>query len=297
MNTRATWLKALDAQIEQYLLIRSGGYSAYQEKDYLDRKQSRHELEVEETKLLLADPVFVTAEMCELVEVAQRTFTPEPLREHELMTKAGFLLFERPVEVTHGALGDQIDLPYAGFSWASVKETEESPNPYAAHFAFYVDWDNLDGETREQLKPLAGTTSGLLLAESINLWFGEDPKPSERDRRRLVQTTFRLMREFKPASRYSTKERPDRATRKRAKRAGLPEPEILVVRLRRERSLAERIGGSANYAYRFMVSGHWRNQWFPTQHEHRQVWISPYVKGPGDKPFKPPQGRVFNLFR
>jgi hypothetical protein len=129
------------------------------------------------------------------------------------------------------------------------------------------------------------------------LFTADPPDPDAHDLSRLVQSTLALMRDFRPASRYSSRERPDRASRKRAKRVGLPEREITVVRLRRDQKSSENTGTSIDYAFRFMVSGHWRNQWFPSLQTHRQTWIAPYVKGPDDKPFRPPQRRVFNLYR
>lgn len=40
----------------------------------------------------------------------------------------------------------------------------------------------------------------------------------------------------------------------------------------------------ANYSHRFIVSGHWRNQWLPSVGLHRQQWIAPFVKGPDEAP-------------
>jgi hypothetical protein len=53
----------------------------------------------------------------------------------------------------------------------------------------------------------------------------------------------------------------------------------------------------ANYSHRFIVSGHWRNQWYASGQVHRQIWISPYVKGPEDQPLVVRPRRVFSLVR
>jgi hypothetical protein len=270
-ENRPGWQKAFDEQIAQYLSIVET-WSVPQpvrpdgKVDPPDKDSLRHR-EIEEQKLLHAEPIFVTAEMCDLVEAARPTFELEPLVESDFLVKAGFLHFEKTV-----------DSVLDGFAWSLMKWPANATDPYSAHFTFYgtmnatiIEWD-LDKP------PTAGASQDTYL-------------------RGVAQTTLRLMREFRPASRYSTRERPDRAGRRAAKRAGLPEPEILVVRLRRERSLSERLGGSANYAYQFMVSGHWRNQWFPSSHTHRQVWIAPYITGSDDKPFRPPSRRGFHFNR
>jgi hypothetical protein len=73
----------------------------------------------------------------------------------------------------------------------------------------------------------------------------------------------------------------------------------VIVRLRREAG-DEPPGeenGEANYSHRFIVSGHWRNQWYPSEKLHRQIWISPYVKGPEDKPLIVRPRRVFQWQR
>lgn len=301
MHQRAAWLQAIDAQIEQYLWLSSGaaGRRAVRREPGgsdapADPGISQHQFDVEIGKLLNGDPVFVTAEMCDLVEAAAATFRPEPLFEHDLMTPMGFLLFERPLELLEEGEplpGEPAIMTYAGFSWAGIQWPADAAEPYCVHFSFYTSWNATNPAGRLPSEP------DLLLFESLDVWLNREPLANQLERLRLIETTLRLMREFRPASRYSTRERPDRATRKRARRAGLPEREIHVVRLRREQSPSERIGGAVNYSHRFVVSGHWRNQWYPSLSAHRQTWISPYVKGPDDKPFRPPRRRIFNFDR
>lgn len=77
-----------------------------------------------------------------------------------------------------------------------------------------------------------------------------------------------------------------RHARRRCLRAGLP-PEatsMRVVELRRQSSRDGGDGGSVDYSHRWIVSGHWRNQWMPSIETHRLQWIAPHVKGPDDKP-------------
>ena len=40
----------------------------------------------------------------------------------------------------------------------------------------------------------------------------------------------------------------------------------------------------AGYSHRFIVRGHWRNQWFPSLDRHQPIWIEPFVKGPVGTP-------------
>lgn len=77
----------------------------------------------------------------------------------------------------------------------------------------------------------------------------------------------------------------DRATRRRLERAGLPTEPVRVVSVRRPTGA----GGSTStdrrdWSHRWVVSGHWRRQWYPAAGVHRTIWIDPYVKGPDDAP-------------
>lgn len=117
---------------------------------------------------------------------------------------------------------------------------------------------------------------------------------------KLLQTTFRLMQQRLASKRLHL---PHRTMRHEAKRLGVrPDTEIVVVRLRRERDEDEWLDdsgapGEANYSHRFIVSGHWRNQPYPSENITRQIWISPYVKGPEDKPLIVRPRRVFTWTR
>lgn len=43
-------------------------------------------------------------------------------------------------------------------------------------------------------------------------------------------------------------------------------------------------GTTSAYRHRWMVRGHWRQQWYPSLGLHRPVHIAPYLKGPADAP-------------
>lgn len=82
--------------------------------------------------------------------------------------------------------------------------------------------------------------------------------------------------------------RADRAMRRRFVREGRPEPsEVTVIELRRPVGAAEAqppLGAPVDWSHRWMVDGHWRNQYHPSDGSHVPTWIAPYVKGPDDKP-------------
>ncbi|MFF5522570.1 hypothetical protein [Streptomyces coeruleorubidus] len=73
---------------------------------------------------------------------------------------------------------------------------------------------------------------------------------------------------------------PDRATRKRLRRLGHEPASVRLIGLRRPKPGPEKGDGSREYHYRWIVRGHWRQQWYPKRQVHRPVWIAPHVKGP-----------------
>lgn len=88
----------------------------------------------------------------------------------------------------------------------------------------------------------------------------------------------------------------ERKARRRARRAALPDDgQVEVVHLRRRVPVDPETGGGprdVNWTHRWSVSGHWRNQWYPSENRHKPVWIAPYVKGPDDLPYVP-KDRVY----
>ena len=269
---------------------------------------------VEEEKLLGADPYYVSTEMCEVIDAARETFEPEPILATDFLSEAGFVYFARPFNLT-----DMFDKPVAlaGFSWSpmlvynpdqvTVQETIEGVSvnqtaEFTGHgviISLYViptaEWEVAD----------LGPRPSILPSHHTPWWFGMTFEGNERDETgrataalqwwKLAQTTLRLMQQ-KIGHRYHL--RPERATRRRAAREGWADRDIVVVRLRREAGEEHHeTHGEANYSHRFIVSGHWRLQPYPSEGISRQIWISPYVKGPEDQPLVVRPRRVYTFDR
>jgi hypothetical protein len=100
----------------------------------------------------------------------------------------------------------------------------------------------------------------------------------------------------------ATEEAPlDRHARRRIEQSGWDgEPIVRVIRLRRIVSHPSQPGDAAavDWSCRWVVRGHWREQpCGPKQSERRTIFIAPHVKGPEDKPVKPPRATVFAVVR
>lgn len=86
-----------------------------------------------------------------------------------------------------------------------------------------------------------------------------------------------------------TIERPEKSVRRAYGRAGREDPEVSVIDLRHQYVPQDKDPGgdttSRHYRYRFVVSGHWRNQAYGPDHSlRRRQWVPSYVKGPDGAP-------------
>lgn len=43
-------------------------------------------------------------------------------------------------------------------------------------------------------------------------------------------------------------------------------------------------GTEVEWSHRWLVRGHWRQQWYASEGVHRAIYINPHIKGPEDKP-------------
>jgi hypothetical protein len=68
---------------------------------------------------------------------------------------------------------------------------------------------------------------------------------------------------------------------------------FLVLR-RQAKERADGGGEGMQYSHRWLVSGHFRNQFYPSEDTHKVIWIAPYVKGPDGAPLKE---KVFRVSR
>jgi hypothetical protein len=80
---------------------------------------------------------------------------------------------------------------------------------------------------------------------------------------------------------------PTRSERRRAVRAQQPEPgPVRVVTLRKAAQVerADPAPRDTQRRHQWVVRGHWRNQWYPSESRHAPKFIPEYVKGPDGAP-------------
>jgi hypothetical protein len=248
-----------------------------------------------------ADPIYVSADSMTLWEYARETFEPAPIQRIDLVVPCGFALLPWPT-----LINDVSDLrvAYRAVAWMPISQEhtyswdDDVPGQgvWVSMFSHLEDADQVWDESRDEgdlrrHARKAGWRWSLL--HSTPLIFGDrtwerfEPGPDRENSLllfRQVTSLWRLMSQLVPVSTPLP-----RQARRQAARKARP-TEVTVIHLRRARP-----GGpdhehrNVEWDHRWLVRGHWRKQPYGPKDnpEYRQIWISPYVKGPEDKPIKP----------
>ena len=90
-----------------------------------------------------------------------------------------------------------------------------------------------------------------------------------------------------------------RPFRKEAKRLNKTLPLVRIIALRKtiSRGLVDSNGSTVEWSHRWMVRGHWRNQWYSKEQTHKIKFVKPHIKGPEGKPLLPPRDTIFRAIR
>lgn len=256
------------------------------------------------------DTYYVTNEMCAVIGHAMESIPEgEMLHETDLLTKRGFVYFERPI--TYFVENH----PVRAIAWHPMEV--RVGNEYKNGVGLYVWREPTPGSVTYTGEEEVPSTS--LVMVYIRGWAyghtwhvdpdhgvgceddcehgGEANHPTAAAFKRMLLTMWRTMSElvWVVASQRQTRRQAERKT-------SMPNPgQIRVVQLRRADYMAPaRVdhgdGEARHYTHRWEVKGHWRNQWYPSERIHKRIWITKYIKGPEGKPLVL-KDRIFKLER
>lgn len=331
MLERHNWHDAMTARLAQHAWSASpDGQRWLRNKFNRDSSEYREYPEIvslmnrlyasEVSRLAGATPFFVSADMTTLVEHASKQFRPEAIYPTDVLKLQGFMWYERPLPLLD-RFGREVQL--RAVSWQPIMGNEDvkpdrllsRDDEVREYLGERHDQGKVDGLaltlyedlTPDDLKnwPASMTRPTVAPLHITPWWWGMSYEGNEvtvTDRPtgaewwwRVVQSTWRLMQQHVAVRHY---ERPTRPQRREAQRVHVSADDVVVVRLRREtvkhngEPLTE-----MHYSHRFMVEGHWRNQWYPSGQVHRQIYIADYEKGPEGAPLILRPNRVFNWNR
>lgn len=138
--------------------------------------------------------------------------------------------------------------------------------------------------------PVVSDTACAISAETAKLIQEGKVASVEINLEAFVHSLFLLMQQERIVDRSERTSSPNKKRVARLKKAGKTS-DVVVVRLRKARYVGdvESREGGIEYSVRWFVSGHWR--WQPYKNEdgvedYKRIFISPYIKGPEDKPLK-----------
>jgi hypothetical protein len=265
--------------------------------------------------LMRADPIYVSDDVMSLWEEASKTFKLEVVRRDDLVVPAGFALLPRPFSIIdmHGKT-----VKYRALAWlpVSLRDTYdwdagvEGQGVWITMLSNINDIDDywLESHQFEGMSGAEIRTATLTMGEEWTLMHGSplqfdqapggvisagdgdgkhivtDPEEIEKASSIYghVQCFWRLMNQLvmEPAS------LPRQARRQRQRAGMIDHVKVLKLRRSRPRHEGEWEGEGIEYSHRWVVEGHWRNQPYGPagNKQYKQIWISPYVKGPDDKP-------------
>lgn len=305
----AEWVRAAEVQLETYRWWTSPegqrwlrGWIAAEKRSEA-RKGDYYDLlsHAEPSKLLTADAIWISPEMCEIVQAARDGFQPESMEREDFITHTGFAYFAHPLwmydrserKVSIGAMSwCPVIFKSEGLETAEVTEKDTDGMAITLYSSTIDPNDDYGEHLRlfherygSELVPLHLTT--VIFGEPLDegdLLDDEGRYTGADHWWKTVQSTLRLMQQ-----RVFVQEeaRLPRATRRRMQREGAGHiEEVLVIRLRRPsatRAEPEEPSGRT-LTHRHLRDGHWRGQWYPSLQRHRQIWISPTIVGDENLP-------------
>lgn len=293
-----SYSQALEQQLAMLDWVERRGYGD-QADDVISQVTSEQRSAASEliaATLADADPYYWSPEICEILEATAPSIPPWSLRPEDLLTRTGFCWLARPLKLPSPKPTD-VGVPMVAFSWLSHEEgiylSTYLPDPRKLSGVPTISGHWRYGQSHEQM---------LADLQEIAYQKSIDSEMADLYRRRATLQlqyvaagiAFMLQKIF-----HAHSEQAPRQTRKRAL-ASLPHaPLIRVVELRRVRPPEQtRVDHDpVEWSCRWIVEGHWREQYYPSTGEHRPLFILPYVKGPEDRPLKPPRAKVFAVVR
>lgn len=274
-------------------------------------------------RLRQAQLFYVSAEMTRLAQAAARTLTATSTHPDDLPSEAGFMVFAEPIaeyEPDPYPGERQVErCPIVAVSWgpnglisadrgmwltfwsatnfdAETRYTQsqlgcswEDASRFVRTRRSELSWDN------ETVCHYGATTLGVLSNATPGVAERSEQLDPERTWEQLSGTTAAWTLIVRSAWLLMTQggvtdvdEQPlARKQSRRYEREGYNTAPVRVVRIRHRENTptppTEDVG-ERTYRVRWMVRGHWRNQWYPSRGEHRPVWINPHIKGPADTP-------------
>ena len=258
------------------------------------------------------DTIYVTSDMLHLIMSAANDL-PEDVcfDQHTMISKTGFVMFEETI-----VGGDRWGDPMAvdGLMWivAPVRQKLSQPSELTGEVGiiifFLVNPDNMSDHVNQAVTPIMREKGVAVPPFVISHFYpaidglkvpNQDTTPGHELVTRICKLFVAMHLIAHQKIGQPIQLRPDRALRKRVQRYFDPNERLITVITLRRKSVKKdnEEPGKVEWSRRWAVQGHWRHQYYPKSKTHDWVYIYEYIKGPEDKPFRPPDHRIFNFVR
>jgi hypothetical protein len=245
--------------------------------------------------LKMADPYYVSAEIGHVLNMSSNSMPDLFPTEGLLPTrKPGFVWFAQPLPLPNTILRNKGNvatyLRALQWAWVSAEPAGLFICPWIEHETLRpVPWSFFEWRSTE-------TQAQAIVRELGDLEAGHVFHQAYARRAYDICAAFLLFVQQRILS--VSQHQLERHARRRIQRDDWKNELVRVVELRRR----ERVGPvaqpeSVEWSCQWIVRGHWRQQFYPRQHGNHLLWITPHVKGPQDKPLKPPRATVFAVVR
>jgi hypothetical protein len=283
------WLELAHRRGHPRFIWATAGHGSL-EPNEIDHANARAEWE--KITLAGARTYLISEDMATLAEHASTTMPIQPIHESDLPTPSGIAFYESGVKAMDLQGGVMV---ISAFAWRRFVEDGRS----CVFWSYYSD--PLDDRLPEEMRGRRAKVPLMLTGEDLEVFGTEPLKPdvitawapgatpeaaasTVRYMRTMPVALWAMMRDYAECTTTPI----ERAARRRLEKAERPSPvrpEVIVVKLRRQRHETENPQpGSVEWSRRWIVNGHWRRQWYATLGMHRAKWIAPFVKGPAGKP-------------
>lgn len=245
-----------------------------------------------------SDVIFVTEDMQHiLLQAADDLPDDIMLYEHDLLTPIGYCQFAEPMfgEDVNGRM-----LSISAISWIKYP----SVDGLVLHLFYWSDHnvnDDMNPIFREQCRKMNIPAPPMGLSHWYPLIFEQELPDGKQKGSEVVVGMLKLFIAMQLIAQQRVGEtiisQPSRAVRRRWHLEENSYISVITLRRRKAVPLPDHEPQKMEYSHRFLVSSHWRRQWYPSTKTHGWKYIHEFIKGPEDKPLVIRKGRVFNFRR
>lgn len=306
------WLHSSEGR-ELFSVAFGFGSEVYETGEEVREKQVREGLEILDGILEYGETYFVSSQIAEAIYMASKDFPDWQFTENSLPSNNGFVLFEH--QIRNGELA-VISGGIVGFMWGYLRDIVSGARSIRIHLLspskksttpiplLVLDWQL--GETvlevsERQRKQYIGGYEELVKAGLADSFVGADKVSTAAltggSIARLFATWLAFVRQELIVFESMVTDRSTRRRYEKDKRTEAPLVRVVLLRKKHYEHETVKSNLEKEYSCQWVVRGHWRQQWYPSLQRHQPKWITPYVKGPDDKPLKPPRATVFAVVR